>query len=92
MTGSVAAVAGDDLLRHVHVGSSADEGERDCVDAVAETEFEVLAVFFGQSRNRESDAGKIDPLMLAEQPAINNVADDIFAPHCAHAQFDQAVA
>ena len=93
--GNVAAVRGDDLLDHADVGGGADEGERDGIDAVAEAEFEVFAIFFCQGGNGERHAGKVDAFVLAEHAAVDDVADDVFAAvspsNGAHAQFDQAV-
>ena len=57
-----------------------------------QAELQILAIFLGQGGNRQSSAGKIDALMLAQTSAIQNVADHIFAAHRAHAQFDQAIA
>ncbi len=43
--GNVALVRRDNLLDGQYVGSSAHEGERNCIDAVIQSEFEIFAVF-----------------------------------------------
>ena len=66
----------------LHVGGGADKRKRDRVDAVTEAEFEILAVFFRKSGNREGDAGKIDALVLAQHAAVEDVAEHVFAADC----------
>ena len=82
----------DDLLDHVHVGGGADERKSDRVHAVVEAELEILTIFFGHGGNRQRCAGQIDALVFAQSSAVQDVADNVFAAHGAHAQFDQAVA
>ena len=89
--GQVAVVGGDDLFDHADVGGGADERKRDGVDAVGEAEFQVFAIFFGEGGNRQGDARKIDAFVLAEQAAVDNVAEHVFAADGAHTHFDQAV-
>ena len=91
MTGTSLLVRGDNLLDHADVGGGADEGKRDGIDAVIEAEFEILAIFFRERGNRESDAGKIDAFVLAEHAAVDDVAEHVFAAGAAHAQFDQTI-
>src|SRR5579872_2902337 len=90
--GNVAAMLGDDLLYGANVGSGTDERQGDRVNAMGEAEFEILAVFVGERRDGESDAGKIDAFVLAQHAAVENVAEHVFAAHTAHAQFNEAVA
>ena len=89
--GNVAIVRGDDLLDGAHVGGAAHKRERDCVHAVREPEFEILAVFRSQGRDGKADARQIDSLMLAQSSAIQDVADNIFAARAANPQFDESV-
>ena len=77
---------------HVHVGGRADKGKRNRVYAVLEAKLEIFAVFFGQSRNRQSGTRQVDALMLAQSATIQDVADYVFATDSAHSQFDEAIA
>ncbi len=86
--GNIAVVGGDDLLDHADVGGGADERNRDRVHAMLQAEFEVFAVFCRKSWNREGDARKIDAFVLAQQAAIEDVAEHVFAADSAHAQLD----
>ena len=88
---SVAAVANNDLLHHIHIGRRAHERDCHCIDAMGEAELEILTIFFGHGGNRQRGAGEIDALVLADKSAIQNVAEHIFAAHGAHAEFDQTV-
>ena len=90
--GDIALVRGDNLLDHADVGGGADEGQGDGIDAVLEAEFEILAIFFRERGDRESDAGKIDAFVLAEHAAVDDIAEHIFAAGTADTQFDQAIA
>ena len=91
MTGISLCVAGDDLLGHAEVGGGADEGKRDRIHSVAETEFEVLAIFIGQRRNGKCNAGKVDPFVFAQHAAVENIAQHVVSPNAAYAQLNQTV-
>ena len=58
---------------------------------LAETEFEVLAIFIGQRRNGECNAGKVDPFVFAQHTAVENIAQHVASPNAAYAQFNQTV-
>ena len=77
--GDVAAVLSDDLFDHLHVGGGADERDRDRVDAVGESELEILAIFFGERRNRQGDPGEVNAFVFAEQAAVDDVAEHVVA-------------
>ena len=63
-----------DILRGAH------KGDGDGVHAVFEGEFKVLGVFFRERRNAHRNAGQVDALVLAQQAAVDDVADDVAVP------------
>ena len=88
----IALVRSDNLLDHADVGRGADEGQGDGIDAVIETEFEILAIFFRERGDRESDAGKVDSFVLAEHATVDDIAEHIFTACTSDPQFDQTIA
>jgi hypothetical protein len=89
--GDVARMRCDNLFDRSDVGGGADKGKRDRVHAVAEAELQIFAVFFRESWNRQGNAGKIDPFVLAQHAAVDDIAEHVFSSNRADAQFDQAI-
>jgi hypothetical protein len=58
---------------------------------VLQSEEKVFAVFRGQSGNFQLDSGQIDAFVLAEGSSVDDLANDLGAPHLQDAQFDQTV-
>ena len=56
-------------------GSVADEGGKDDVDTLLNTETEVGPVFLGDGRQIDVSAGQIDALLAAEQTAVLDLAE-----------------
>ncbi len=75
---------GHDLVHQLHVLARADEGQRDEVDAQAQGELEVLDILLRHRRHADVDAGQRQALVVADDAALSDVADDVGAVLDAH--------
>src|SRR5690348_5381023 len=88
----VTAVRGDDLLGFADIGSRADKGLGDGVDAMTKAEFEISLVFVRERRNRQRNTGQVDALVLAKHASVDHITENVLAANRADTEFDQAVA
>ena len=82
---------GETGLDVADVVGGADEGDGDGVAALGDGELEIDLVFFGERGDVDGDAGEVDALLFAEQAAVDDFADDVFALDLDDVQLDESV-
>jgi hypothetical protein len=86
-----AAVGRHTVAHQANILGSAHKRDGNGVHAVLEREFQVIGVLFRQRGNAYRNAGQVDALVLAQQAAVDDLADHVSLVHFGNAQLDQAV-
>ena len=81
----------DELLDGADIGCRPDERYGYHVDAVLQPEFQIDAIFVGESGDAERCPREIDSLVFAEHAAVDHFALHIVVMHLQHSQLDQAI-
>ena len=85
------ARAAEDAARALEVRGALHERERDPVRLGARQEGERLPVGAGQRRDRDAQAGQVDPLVLVEQAASHHAAQHVAAAAAQHPEREPPV-
>ena len=79
------------LARVSQVRCALYETQRDVIDAHPDTKFQILGILRRQTRRWQHDARDVDPLVLAQQTAIDDCRDNLVALNGIHAQLNVPV-
>jgi hypothetical protein len=85
------AQGGHAVAHQANILGGAHKGDGDGVHPVLKRKFQVFGVFFGQRGNAHRNPRQVDPLVFAQQAAVDDLADHVVALHRMNAQLDQPI-
>jgi hypothetical protein len=81
----------EDALQLHDVFRAANKREGDIVYVLLDAKPEVCAIFFGQGRDAEGNAGQVDALVLAQFASVDHAAEDVASGDALYAKLDAAI-